>query len=137
MKFENSKYFELKHYKLEMPFGNFYLLETYFISEIKDGVHFDWEMIQAVMDEVIEFYGKNAKIGYISNRVNSYSMNPQTWNKVKKKYNMIVAGSIVAYNPLTYMNADIEKRLSTKTNIKSCLSLEEAVDWILNLKELN
>ena len=34
------------------------------------------------------FYGKNAKLGYISNRVNSYSMNPQAWDKVQKKYNI-------------------------------------------------
>lgn len=47
MKFENSKYFELKHYKLEMPFGNFYFLETLFISEINEGEHFDWEMKKA------------------------------------------------------------------------------------------
>ena len=134
MKFENSEFSKLIHYKIEMPFGNFYLLEKFFISEIHEGVHFDWEMIKTAMAEIVEFYGKNAKVGYISNRVNSYSMNPQTWNKVQKKYNLIFAGAIVSYNNITFMNASIEKQFS-KTSIKSCLSLEEAIQWIKSLKE--
>lgn len=134
MKFENSEFSKLNHYKVEMTFGNFYLFEKFFISEINEGVHFDWEMIKTVMTEVVEFYGTNAKVGYISNRVNSYSMNPQTWDKVRKKYNLIFAGAIVSYNNITFMNASIEKQFS-KTSIKRCLSLEEAIQWIKSLKE--
>lgn len=136
MKFENSEFSKLSHYKVEMPFGNFYLFEKYFISEINEGVHFDWEMIKTVMTEVVEFYGTNIKVGYISNRVNSYSMNPQTWEKVQKKYNLIFAGAIVSYNNITFMNASIEKQFS-KTSIKRCLSLEEAIQWIKSLKEFS
>lgn len=135
MRFENSDYFKSKHYKIEFPFGNFYLFEKYFISEINEGIHFDWEMIKTVMAEVVEFYGVDAKIGYISNRINSYSMNPQTWDKVQKKYNMIVAGAIVSYNNMTFMNSSLEKQLAN-ISIKRCLSLDEAIEWILNLKEL-
>lgn len=134
MKFENSEFSKLNHYKVEMPFGNFYLFEKFFISEINEGVHFDWEMIKTVMTEVVEFYGTNIKVGYISNRVNSYSMDPQTWDKVRKKYNLIFAGAIVSYNNFTFMNASIEKQFS-KTSIKRCLSLEEAIQWIKSLKE--
>ncbi|MBP0902295.1 hypothetical protein ACFSKN_17410 [Mariniflexile gromovii] len=136
MRFENSEFFKLKHYKLEMPFGNFYFFETFFISEINEGIHFDWKMIQEAMDYVVAFYGADAKLGYISNRVNSYSMTPQTWNKVQKKYNIIVAGAIVAYNKMNYLNASLEKRIA-KTTIKRCLSLSEAIEWIQNLKELD
>lgn len=136
MLFEVSEFSKLKHYKIEMPFGTFYLLENYFISEINEGVHFDWEMIKEIMTEVVEFYGENAKIGYISNRVNSYSMNPQTWVKVQKKYNVIMGGAIVSYNNLSFMNASIEKQFS-KISIKRCLSLDEAINWIKSLEELS
>ena len=135
MKFEESEFSNLMHYKIEMPFGNFYLLEKFFISEIHEGVHFDWEMIQATMVEVLEFYGNNARVGYISNRVHSYSMNPHTWGKVQNKYNLNVASAIVVYNNFTFMNASIEKQFSD-LSIKRSLSLNEAVEWILNLKEL-
>ena len=135
MLFEESELSKLTHYKVEMPFGNFYLFEKYFISEIHEGVHFDWEMIQATMVEVLEFYGNNARVGYISNRVHSYSMNPNTWGKVHEKYNLIIGSAIVIYNNFTFMNASIEKQF-TEISIKRCLSLAEAVEWILNLKEL-
>ncbi|CAH8286313.1 hypothetical protein EV196_106253 [Mariniflexile fucanivorans] len=134
MKFENSEFFKLKHNKLEMPFGNFYFFKTFIISEINEGIHFDWEMIQEVMVHVVEFYGTDAKLGYISNRVNSYSTNPQAWNKVQKKYNIIIAGAIVTYNKMIYLNATLEKRIA-KTKIKRCFTLAEAIDCILDLKE--
>lgn len=88
------------------------------------------------MTEVVEFYGTNIKVGYISNRVNSYCMNPQTWDIVQKKYNLIFAGAIVSYNSITFMNASIEKQFS-KISIKRCLSLEEAIQWIKSLKEFS
>lgn len=137
MKFKNSKFFKsLKHAEIVKPFGNFYFFEKFVLSEINEGVHFDWEMIQEVMNEAVNFYGNEAKIGYISNRINSYSMNPQSWNMVKEKYNMVVAGAIVTYSTMTFMNATIEKQFSDNS-IKRCLSLEEAINWIVKLKELN
>ena len=135
MKFKDSKYYNLKHYQIERPFGNFYLLENFFVSELNEGVHFDWEMIKSVMDEVVLFYGSDAKIGYISNRTNSYSTNPQTWDGIYKKYGLIIAGAIVTYNAMAFMNATLEKQFFKKS-IKRCLSLEEAIEWISNLKEL-
>ncbi|HMR16240.1 MAG TPA: hypothetical protein PKD13_07135 [Mariniflexile sp.] len=131
MTFENSSFFELKHHKLEMPFGNFYLLEKFFISELNEGAHFDWTMIKSVMDELVIFYGADAKIGYISNRVHSYSINPQTWNKVHQKYHMITVGAIVAYNTITFMNASLENQFSKTIPIKACHSLTEAIAWVM------
>ncbi|MFY0714195.1 hypothetical protein J1D01_10990 [Seonamhaeicola sp. NFXS20] len=137
MKFKNSKFFNnLKHVEIVKPFGNFYFFEKFILSEINDGVHFDWDMIKEVMDEAITFYGSDVKLGYISNRVNSYSMNPQSWNMVKEEYNIIVASAIVTYSTMTFMNATIEKQFSDNS-IKRCLSLEEAINWTVKLKELN
>lgn len=137
MKFEESNYFNtLKIHKLNMPFGDIYLCEKFFVAEIHEGIHFDWDMIKKVMDKLVEFYGQGIKLGYISNRINSYSVDPQTWIKVDEEYNVIIASAIVTYSNIAFMNATIEKRFYKKS-IKRCLSLDEAVDWILNIKELN
>jgi hypothetical protein len=136
MKFEQSKYFDtLKTHKLTMPFGNFYFCEKYFVAEVHEGVHFDWEMIKKVMDNLVEFYDEGIKLGYISNRVNSYSINPQTWEKVDTEYNVIIASAVVTYNNMAFMNATLEKKFYKKS-LKRCLSLDEAVDWLLNINEL-
>ncbi len=137
MRFEESGYYNsVKPYKLELPFGNFYLCEKFFISELNEGIHFDWDKIENVMSELIKFYGKGAKLGYIPNRVNSYSVNPHYWDKVDKEYNMIVASAIVFYSPMTMMNATLEKQFFKKS-MKRCRSLSEAIEWMTNLDEFN
>ncbi len=137
MHFENSKYSkEFKYTKLEFPFGNFYLCEKFFISELKEGVHFNWEKIQIVMDKIVKHYEFGTSLAYISNRVNSYSFDPQTWKKTLDTYKIIVASSIVAYTSFTFYNASLEKVFS-KRSIKRCLSLKEAIEWSLSLKEFN
>ena len=136
MRFEKSKFFKLKHFKLEMPFGNFYFLETFFIAELNEGVHFGWEEVKLLMLKVIDFYGKDAKLGYISNRINSYSSDPYSWRKVDKRYGVIVAGAIVYYTDFTYKNASLEK-LFSKKSIKRCINLDEAIQWMKDLKEFN
>lgn len=137
MKFEQSKYFKtIKHFKLVMPWGNYYLYEKFVVSELKQGVHFDWDKTKLLVKELIEFYGENAEIGFISNRVNAYSIDPQNWVKVEKEYNLLIASAIVIYNPSTYLNATLEKHFS-KSSMKRCNSLDEAIIWIMSLSELN
>ncbi|MDO5980700.1 hypothetical protein [Flavivirga spongiicola] len=136
MKFENSILSKtLSYYKLEMPFGNFYFCEKFLISELHAGVHFDWPKIEILAKEIIAFYGKGVKLDYISNRVNSYSNNPQNWIKIEQ-FNIIKRSAIVYYNYAMYMNASLEKRFS-KGEIHPCLSLNEAIEWVLNLEALN
>ena len=64
MKFEDTIYFKnLKPFKLEMPFGKFYFLDTFFVSELNEGVHFSWEMIESVLVELLKFYKTKPKLG--------------------------------------------------------------------------
>lgn len=137
MRFEDSKYFkELKPKKLEFSFGNFYLCDRFFVSEIHEGKHFGWNQVKLVVTKILEFYGDDAKLVYISNRINSYSAEPQSWLKVDEKLNFIVAGALVIYNNFSFINASLEKHFSKKS-IKRCSSLEEAVNWVNGLREFN
>lgn len=137
MNFENSKYFNLlKHSKIEFSFGTFFFLDKFVVSELNEGIHFDWSKIEEVISAIAEHYGDDFKIGYISNRIKSYSIVPQHWINFHKEYNFIVASAIVSYNDFNYMNATIEKHFS-KNSIKRCNDLDEAINWIENLKEFN
>ena len=124
----------LKPFKLEMPFGKYYFFEKFIISEMYNGIQFDWDMAEKLIPEILKFYGKNAKIGFISNRVNHYSVDPQNWIKLEKEYTFVAATAIVAYDKPNYMNASIEKHFSNRS-IKRCNTLTEAVKWILSLDE--
>ncbi len=137
MRFEDSKYFkELEHKKLEFGFGDFYLCNHFFVSEIHEGKHFDWNKVKLVLPMIIEHYGEDGKVVYISNRINSYSSEPQSWEKLLKKHRLIIASAIVYYNKFSFINATLEKHFS-KISIKRCLSLDEAIEWVGKLKEFN
>ncbi|PWH81919.1 hypothetical protein DIS18_11660 [Algibacter marinivivus] len=137
MTFENYSYSKTIDYKtLKMPFGTYYLCEKFFIGELNEGIHFDWKKTELVVQKLIEHYGEKAKIGFISNRINHYSIDPSNWTKIEEKYNLIIASAIVMYNNSTYMNASIEKQFA-KRSIKRCMSLQEALDWMLSLKEFH
>ena len=107
-----------------------------FISELNDGVHFDWERVNLVMIKILAFYGEDIKLGYISNRTHSYSMDHSSWQKVDKKYGVIVASDIIYDNEFTYKDASLEKMFS-KRSIKRCIKLDEAIHWMNTLKEFN
>jgi len=135
MKFEDSKYASLLNYsKVQFSFGTFYLFDKFIISELHEGIHFSWDKIQEVIAYLFDHYGDDFKIGYISNRINPYSIEPQLWVKFNKEYNFIIASAMVYYTDLGYINTTIEK-LFSKKSIKRCNSLDQAIEWLLNLKE--
>lgn len=135
MKFEDSKYAsQLNYSKVQFSFGNFYFFDNFVISELNEGIHFSWEKIQEVIGYFFEHYGNDFKIGYISNRVNAYSIEPQLWKRFYDEYDFIIASAMVNYTDLGYLNTTIEKHFSKKS-IKRCHSLDQAINWLLNLKE--
>jgi hypothetical protein len=137
MTFENSKYFNLlPNSKIEFSFGTFFFLDKIIISELHEGIHFDWDKIEQVISEIAEHYGDNFKVAFLSNRINSYSIEPQLWVDFYKDYHFIVATAIVAYNDFNYKNSALEKHFS-KNSIKRCETLDEAMEWIQNLNEFS
>ena len=93
MKTELSEYYKrLKPFVLQMPFGTYFFFEKFIVSEINEGVHFEWNMAEKLALEVFKYYRKDAKLGFIYNRVNRHSVDPQNWIKLEKKshnYNCI------------------------------------------------
>lgn len=135
MRFEESKYFNLlPHSKIEFPFGNYYLFDNFVISELDEGVHFDWDKILDVIAALMDNYGDEIEIAYISNRVHSYSIEPQLWYRFHSEYNFIIATATVAYNDFGYINASIEKQFA-KISLKRCEDLAAAISWVKQLKE--
>lgn len=140
MKFEDSKYFKiLKHHKVEKPYGVFYFFDHFTISEIHEGIDLNIEMIDDITLEVINFYkdykkDKPTNLVYISNKVNSYSLDPNSWKKVEEKYGINHTRVIITYNNWVLSSALIEKKFS-KSTIKCCDTLDEGIKWTLSLNE--
>ncbi|WP_179337729.1 hypothetical protein [Winogradskyella ludwigii] len=135
MRFEDSKYSKRFTYKKEVfSFGTLYVTEQFLLSEINEGVHVDINIATELISRFNDHIMKGVKIGYIANRYNSYSFDPQLWVDFNNEYDIFVAAAIVTYSNFSYLNASLEKEFFSKS-LKRCKSLDEAVEWILDLNE--
>ncbi|WP_452219774.1 hypothetical protein [Lacinutrix salivirga] len=109
-------------------FGNYYFLKGIVIAEVKEGVIFNWEASQDIINAAIKHYGNDLKICYITNRVNAYSVNPVDWLKFFKSDYNLNGYAIVTYTNTSWLNALVEK-VFLSTKVKRFTSLYEAIDW--------
>lgn len=130
MKVEDSNFINLEHEEIKLPFGNFYLFDRIVVSELNEGIHFDWKRVKILSDIIVRHYGNEKKLVYISNRVNSYSIEPQLWVKFEKKYNLFISAGIVAYDKSGGLSVVLE-RLFSKESINRFRFLKEAMDWAI------
>lgn len=137
MTFENSKYSELLEYKkVEFPFGNVFITKQFVISELNEGIHVDYNMVSKLIAQFSEDIGNDIRIGYIANRMNSYSFEPQLWLDFNNEYDFLVASAVVTYSDFGYLNSSLEKHFFKKS-LKRCHNLDEAIEWMMQLDELN
>lgn len=136
MTFENSKYSKLLDYrKLNFHFGNIYITKQFLISELNEGIHVDYDMVNKLIGKFSEDISNDIKIGYIANRINSYSFEPQLWLDFNNDYDFLVASAVVTYSDFGYLNSSLEKHFFKKS-LKRCQSLDEAIEWMMELDEL-
>lgn len=137
MYFEDSDFSKTLNYeKIVLDFGTYYLLDDYFIIEMNEGEHFNWDKLNTLLNLIRNYYGHHKTLAYIANRVNSYSIDPVLWSYFDKDDSVLIAASIVSYRDSTYINANIEKQMA-KIPLKRAHSLGEAINWVKHLKEFN
>ncbi|WP_323789747.1 hypothetical protein [Psychroserpens sp.] len=136
MTFETSKYSKLLEFrKIEFPFGKIYITKQFIVSELNEGIHVDFNMVSRVIGKFSEDISNDIRIGYIANRINSYSFEPQLWLDFNNDYDFLVASAVVTYSDFGYLNSSLEKHFFKKS-LKRCHSLDEAIEWMLELDEL-
>ena len=114
----------------ECDFGVFYFFDGLVISEIKDGVVFNWSMAKKIINIAYEIIGKDTPIAYISNRINNYSVVPTDWIKFYKNRHQLEFYSVVAYNKGGLSSLVLEK-MFFKDSIRQFSDLETAIKWSL------
>ena len=128
MKIEDSIYINLEHEEVILPFGNFYLFRNFVVSELNEGVHFDWKKVKIISDIMLNHYGDSYNLVYLSNRINSYSIEPQSWLKFDEKYHLVKSTGIIAYDNRGGLSVVLE-RLFSKSSIKKFRSLKKGMEW--------
>ncbi|WP_299887983.1 hypothetical protein [uncultured Lacinutrix sp.] len=109
-------------------YGNYYFFDDFIISEINEGVLYNWAAAQDAIEAAYKHYGENPSICYITNRVNNYSVKPLDWIKFFSSKNKLNGYAIVSYTERGWVNAVVEK-LFLKTRVERFFDLYDAISW--------
>ncbi|MFD0795937.1 hypothetical protein ACFQZJ_00580 [Maribacter chungangensis] len=115
----------------EFEFGVFYFFDTLVISEINNGVYFQWKMAEKAVKASKEFYGENQPIVYISNRINNYTVAPTDWLKFYQNRHQLKYYSVVGSTKGSLPSTLLEK-MFFNGSLKQFDDLEDAITWSLD-----
>jgi len=114
-------------FKLE--FGKVSFLDNILIAELNEGILFDIPHNRELLKIGQETFN-NQPYGYISNRTNSYSVNPMIHLESANVENL-AAIAVVSTNTVVKQNTIIEKQFFRhSSSFEVFETLEEAVVWI-------
>ena len=114
---------------LKLEFGTVTFLDNIQIAELNEGILFDIPHNREILSLASERFEIKA-YGYISNRINSYSVNPMIHLESADVSNLI-AIAIVSDNEVVKQNSIIEKQFfRNSSSFEVFKSLEEAINWM-------
>ena len=130
MRLKDSAFYKLVLEEHKFNFGTLYFFDSIIVSEINEGVLFDYQMAEEINEQKNKFYTlSNQDLDFISNRVNNYALIPQDWMKYTEKYNCFKSYVVVPYSKTAASNIDVEKFFYKKPII-SLDNLVEAFDFV-------
>lgn len=117
-----------QHFKVNL--GNIYLFEDYFVGEFDEGVDINFENFSDIT-EIVKIHFENRPFGFISNRINSYSLNLNDADLFNAAFPNLKAYAVVIYNTLTEKVFEIENHFFN-FNRKAFTDIEESITWVKN-----
>lgn len=114
----------------EYQFGTFYFFNGLVISEINEGVTFEWDMAKKAIKAAHDVFKENQPIAYISNRINNYFVVPTDWAKFYANRHQLSFYSVVGQTRGSFTSLVME-RMFFKNSIKQFTDIEKAIEWSL------
>lgn len=117
--------------EINYPFADIFIFKGYVISEIKEGISFNWDQhAKYIIEDVSSFLDTDGSdLIYISNRIHSYSVMAQDWVRFFKKSYSLKGYYIVSDRRSSVLGFMIEN-LFFKNKIKKFNSLYGAINWV-------
>ncbi len=117
---------------LRYDFGKVDIFDYFVLAIINEGVnvvpHFNKKLV-----EIANRYYKGKFFGYITLRINSYSVDPRIYTETSKIDNL-VAFAVVSENKMNISNIEVEKRFLNKP-FEHFSKVSEAKKWVQDLIE--
>ncbi|APG59625.1 hypothetical protein [Christiangramia salexigens] len=116
--------------EVQLTFGKISIHDNFLVAKFNEGVLFNLENNRQLLNLANEtFNGGN--FGYISNRENSYAVDPMVYRESASITNL-KAIAVVCNNDLTKRNAvEVERKFyKNDSSFKVFDNLEEAITWV-------
>lgn len=114
---------------LELDFATIRIHENLIVSECHEGILLDFQKFQKILQLGEEVFNNNS-FGYISNRKNSYAVDPMVYRE-SAAHPLLKAIAVVSGSELARNSAKLEKQFYVNANsFQIFSSLEEAQLWI-------
>ncbi|MUH37255.1 STAS/SEC14 domain-containing protein [Zobellia amurskyensis] len=130
----------IKHELLDehdFGFAKFWFYPNYIVGEFAEGADVSKEDSIGPITFIKRIYSTTVPFIYISNRKNSYSMDPMGYKDIVDMFPNLIGMAIVSDNKYRRMIATLEK-MFIKKPIGVFHKLEEAYEWATqNIEELN
>lgn len=111
---------------IEMEIGNYFFYENIVIVEAKEGILLSYKKDLSVVLLILNIT-KGKPWVYISNRINSYSIQPLDYKYLNKVPSLTALG-VVNYTEAGYLNSELEAKFCKKP-FGMFHNLTEAVIW--------
>ena len=114
---------------IALDFGKITIIDNILIAELNEGILFDVENNRKLLNLGNKIF-KGMPYGYISNRVNSYAVNPMIYLESSSTINL-KAIAVVSSNPVCQQNTLLEKQFyKEEDSFEVFDTLEAAIHWI-------
>lgn len=111
----------------EFSFGQLQIEQNIVIGIVNEGIHVCPNIYSAILESCNDIFG-NRSFGYISYRLNSYSIDPTVYTHASR-LDQLNAIAVVTDNPIIKSNVSIERQFYNKP-FELFANLEDAKNWI-------
>lgn len=119
--------------EITYPFGKVEIHENYVIWVMNEGITVKPEYNDYLLNIATKYY-VNKKFGYITNRVNSYSVDPRVYFETSKIENLVAFAVVSKEDDIKASTTEVEK-IFLKKPFQHFKSLEEATNWVDSIVE--
>lgn len=112
---------------IKTDIGKIYIHNNYMIAEVNEGETVSQFKYKIVIEAAKTYY-KDKPFIYISNRINSYAVDPIVYKKTSEIENL-VGFAIVSKNRIALRNTEIESLFSSKP-LELFTHLDDALAWV-------
>ena len=114
-------------------FGSLKVGDHFIIGEMKEGADIQLDVVSKLIDIAHEQLN-GERWAYISNRVNSYSLQPLVHFELSKVEKNMIAFAVVTDKESHIKNAELEKSFSGGQYEFECFAnIENAIAWVIKL----